>query len=140
MKKLLVASHGNFADGIKSSLSILVGNTDSITFLNAYVDKEDVDETLTQFFADASDQDQLIIFTDLLGGSVNQKVTLYAQKHHAFIIAGFNLPIVLETLFLPEPITKEALTKKIEECRKAMVLVEPEKLVDTDDSEENFLS
>jgi mannose/fructose-specific phosphotransferase system component IIA len=140
MKKILVASHGQLADGIKSSLSILVGNTDSITFLNAYVNKEDVDETLTDYFSNAAQEDELIVFTDLLGGSVNQKVTLYAQEHHAFIIAGFNLPIVLETLFMPEPITKEAMNKKIEECRNAMVLVEPEKLVASKDSEEDFLS
>ncbi|MCQ2011436.1 MAG: PTS fructose transporter subunit IIA [Sporolactobacillus sp.] len=140
MKKILVATHGQFADGVKSSLSILVGKTDSITFLNAYVNKEDVDETIDRFFADAAEDDELIIFTDLLGGSVNQKVTLRAQKHHAFIIAGFNLPIILEVLLASAPITKELLNQKLEECRKAMVLVEPEKLATVEDSEEDFLS
>ncbi|WP_262393574.1 PTS sugar transporter subunit IIA [Sporolactobacillus inulinus] len=91
------------------------------------------------FFSSVSEDDEAIIFTDLLGGSVNQKVTLCAQKHHAFIIAGFNLPIILEVLFLPEPITKEVLNQKIETCRQAMVLVEPEKLATNEDSEEDFL-
>lgn len=140
MKKILVATHGQFADGVKSSLSILVGNTDSITFLNAYVNKEDVDETIDRFFANATEEDELVIFTDLLGGSVNQKVTLHAQKHHAFIIAGFNLPIILEVLLASTPITKELLNQKLEECRKAMVLVEPEKMATVEDSEEDFLS
>ncbi|QAA21764.1 PTS sugar transporter subunit IIA [Sporolactobacillus terrae] len=139
MKKILVASHGQLADGVKSSLSILVGNTDSIRFINAYVTKEDIDESLNTFFSSVSEDDEVIIFTDLLGGSVNQKVTLRAQKHHAFIIAGFNLPIILEVLFLPEPITKETLNQKIETCRQAMVLVEPEKLATNEDSEEDFL-
>ncbi|GAY78840.1 hypothetical protein NBRC111894_4394 [Sporolactobacillus inulinus] len=50
MKKILVASHGELADGVKSSLSILVGNTNSMSFINAYVTKEDIDESLNTFF------------------------------------------------------------------------------------------
>lgn len=140
MKKLLVASHGNFADGVKSSLSILIGNTDSITFLNAYVDKEDVDETLEHFFSELGEDDQAVIFTDLLGGSVNQKVTLYAQNHHAFIIAGFNLPIILEVLLMTEPVTSELLKKKIESSRNALLLVEQKFPDPSEDTEEEFLS
>lgn len=140
MRKLLVASHGELANGVKSSLSMLVGKTDSITFLNAYVNKEDIDETLNKFFSEDEAKNERIVFTDLLGGSVNQKVTLYAKKYHAFIIAGFNLPIILDVLLSPETLTKEILSKKVEESRKALVLVEPENLSSTVDSEEDFFN
>ena len=41
MRKILVATHGHYADGIRSSISILTGMQDNITFINAYVDDTD---------------------------------------------------------------------------------------------------
>lgn len=142
MKKLLVASHGSLADGIRSSLTILTGETKNVTFLNAYVNKEDIDETLNRFFSDLKDSDEAIIFTDLLGGSVNQKIVLRAQKKKAFIIAGFNLPIILEVLLTAEPITEKSLKQMIEKSRKSLLLVnqKPDAGKDHSDSEEEFLN
>lgn len=49
MKKILVASHGCLADGIKSSVGILTGNQDLITTVNAYVDESDYTATIQEF-------------------------------------------------------------------------------------------
>ena len=39
-----------------------------------------MDEQLKVHFSEISDEDQVIVCTDLMGGSVNQKIVPYAQK------------------------------------------------------------
>ena len=96
MKKFLFATHGTLAAGAKSTLELLIGNVADITCLTAYVNPDDnVDEQLKAYFSEVSDEDQVIVCTDLMGGSVNQKIVPYAQKKNVFLIAGFNLPLLL---------------------------------------------
>ena len=103
MKKFLIAAHGNLALGIKSTLDLFLGDALDFTYLATYTDDApDLDETLDDFFAsvDAA-TDQAVIFTDLYGGSVNQKIALKASgKANIFVIAGMNLPLIMETASL----------------------------------------
>lgn len=53
---------------MKSTLELLIGNTADITCLTAYVNPEDnVDEQLKVYFSEVSDEDQVIVCTDLMG-------------------------------------------------------------------------
>ncbi|MGX7014492.1 PTS sugar transporter subunit IIA domain-containing protein [Vagococcus silagei] len=125
-KKYLVASHGELAKGIQSSLNILAEKGDSITAINAYMTEEDYTPIITEFVASIKDDEQAIIFTDLFGGSVNQKVVtevLTAGKENIFVVSNANLAVVLSTMFLPEdqPITKEQLENTINESQVCLV-------------------
>ena len=133
MKKFLFATHGTLATGMKSTLELLIGNTADITCLTAYVNPEDnVDEQLKVYFSEVSD--------DLMGGSVNQKVVPYAQKENVFLIAGFNLPLILELAMNEDKVTKEELLDSIEESRKNMMLVQVEIPEGKKEDEEEFLA
>ena len=138
MKKFLFATHGTLATGMKSTLELLIGNTADITCLTAYVNN--VDEQLKVYFSEVSDEDQVIVCTDLMGGSVNQKVVPYAQKENVFLIAGFNLPLILELAMNEDKVTKEELLDSIEESRKNMMLVQVEIPEGKKEDEEEFLA
>lgn len=126
---------------MKSTLELLIGNTADITCLTAYVNPEDnVDEQLKVYFSEVSDEDQVIVCTDLMGGSVNQKVVPYAQKENVFLIAGFNLPLILELAMNEDKVTKEELLDSIEESRKNMMLVQVEIPEGKKEDEEEFLA
>ena len=43
--------------------------------INAYVDECDYEQELNVFVNQVNEQDQIFVFTDLFGGSVNQKIT-----------------------------------------------------------------
>ena len=141
LKKFLFATHGTLATGMKSTLELLIGNTADITCLPAQVHPEDnVDEQLKVYFSEVSDEDQVIVCTDLMGGSVNQKVVPYAQKENVFLIAGFNLPLILELAMNEDKVTKEELLDSIEESRKNMMLVQVEIPEGKKEDEEEFLA
>jgi mannose/fructose-specific phosphotransferase system component IIA len=99
MRKFLIATHGAFAKGIKSSLDIIIGETDNVFLIQAYLDENIVvEDELAAVLTNITGADELIIFTDLLGGSVNNIMMREALKENVHIVSGFNLPLVIEIM------------------------------------------
>ena len=74
MLKLLLGSHGHFASGMQTAIEILSGKQHNLTIIDAYVDNRNIDEELKNYFDSLSDEDQVVMLSDLYGGSVNQKM------------------------------------------------------------------
>lgn len=136
MPKLLVASHGTFASGIKSSLKILLGKSDNVTVFDAYLDESNFKDKLDGYFQSVEDEEQVIMLSDLYGGSVNQEMSLYLTRPNTYLIAGMNLALVLELALKTEPQSLEMLAQVIEESRQALRLVDLES--DISDEEDFF--
>ena len=80
MVHFVLASHGYLADGFKSSLSIILGEetAKNIQTVNAFVDKnENIELRLEQLVNSYDAKNQIIIFTDIMYGSVNQYLMHY---------------------------------------------------------------
>ncbi|CAJ1179974.1 hypothetical protein CPR19092_LGOLGGFK_00410 [Companilactobacillus paralimentarius] len=136
MNKILIASHGHLASGVQSSLEILTGMGNKVTVIDAYVDDHDYVPDIKKFI-DGLDGQTGIIFTDLFGGSVNQKVMLEVADHeNVFVITGTNLPIVLSVVLENEAITKTKLEELIA-ASQVQLVEEPKD--DTDLSDDSFL-
>src|SRR5258708_38919994 len=98
-RKYLVATHGTFAAGVKSSLDIIIGETDNIWLIQAYVDENvSVETELKQILEQLNDDDELIVFSDILGGSITNQVLQHLLRPNIYIVAGFNLPLLIEIL------------------------------------------
>lgn len=93
--KILVIGHGRFAEGVKSAAQIIVGDLSEVTFMNTYVDDIDFHVELDNYF---SNNTNILVLTDLFGGSVNQAIMQYITKENIEIITGVNIPLVLEIL------------------------------------------
>ncbi|MBV7391649.1 MULTISPECIES: PTS sugar transporter subunit IIA [Enterococcus] len=138
MTKFAIATHGNFAKGLESTLELFVPNQD-ITFLSAYVeDLPPIEQQLEDFFANLDNEELVVVFTDLFGGSVNQKVLLGSEGKNIQIIAGFNLPIVLEIILNQEDLTTEKIQQLIEASREALQIVPP--INQIEENEEEFFA
>lgn len=102
MTKFLIATHGYLADGFKSSLSVIMGEeiTNKISTLNLFVDDEpitkDAKTLIDQFFKAVDEDEQVIVFSDILHGSVNQFIMPYIDDQRIFILTGVNLPLLCE--------------------------------------------
>ena len=77
MLKIFLSSHGRFASGIRSSCEILLGAQQNLTVFDAYVDNDTVQEHLDDFYKTVSAEDQVLLCSDLYGGSVNQSMYPY---------------------------------------------------------------
>jgi fructoselysine/glucoselysine PTS system EIIA component len=99
MRKFLIASHGTFSSGIKSSLDIIIGQMDNVFVIDAYVDgNKSIEEALKPVLAQVHPEDELVVFSDLMGGSITNQILRYALKENVHVVSGINLPLLIDVL------------------------------------------
>jgi len=140
MQKILLATHGHLASGLLSTLKLVVGDVSRVQAIDGYTEAEDITSAIENTLDSLRDSDQLIVFTDLFGGSVNQLVTKLVMEKNipAIIVSGFNVALVLAVLLANKPINKQQMQLYIDEARKGMTIVEF-KSTQSNDSENDFL-
>lgn len=137
MNKILIATHGKFAEGIVSSAEIILGNQDNLFFINAYVDDLTLDQKFEQFFVEhITEGDTLIIFTDIYGGSVNQAAAKYLQSKEINIISGLNLPLLLEVIMLADSIITPEKLKEVTADAKEQIIYVNDQLLQVDEADD----
>lgn len=138
MLRLFLSSHGHLASGMKSSVEILSGANDRLTVFDAYVNEENVKDVLDHYFETVvKPEDEVILLSDLYGGSVNQVMYLYLDRPNVSLVAGVNLALVLE-LAVRERVTKQELEQLVEQSRTMLRIVEPEPDTASDEQEDFF--
>lgn len=142
MKKYLLATHGNFAEGIKSSVKIIAGDyySNQLETICAYIDEKDYSDRILDFISSVSENDQGFIFTDLYGGSVNQKVIqlITNKPKNINVISGLNLGMLLELILNSnETLSKEDMLNAIEAGRRDIDF-SPQLIESKDVTEEDF--
>lgn len=123
MRRFVIASHSRMARGLKDTLEFLTSRRDIID-INAYVDERDLEEQIRQVFDGFDPEDEVVIMTDMLGGSVNQKFCpLMGERRH--LICGINLPCALSLVLQPEdtPLTAGAVRAIVEESQNHLIYV-----------------
>lgn len=124
MRKVLIATHGKMASGVKYTAELILGKMAEITTIDAYVDPEaDVEKQMEAFFAAAPAGEQIFVFTDLQGGSVNQKLLKYTENPEVMLITGFNLALLVQMLMTEERVGQEEVQEMIEEARQEMQIM-----------------
>ncbi|MFL0252799.1 PTS sugar transporter subunit IIA [Clostridium neuense] len=99
MIKFLLASHGNLADGMYSSVKIIMGEQSNISTLCAYVEENfDLKKEVSKIINGLSCEDKLIVITDVFGGSVNNEFMTNLKNKNIYLISGLNLPLVIELI------------------------------------------
>lgn len=132
MRKYLIVSHGFFASGIKSSLDIIWGACKNLKVIDAYVQKnQSINDDLHSELEKLDESDELIVFTDLMGGSVtNAAIMELAQQRNVFILAGMNLPLIIDVISAePSVPTKELIETAIVNAKDQIVDVRKRMLI-----------
>lgn len=125
MKKIIIASHQYLAQGLKSTLEYIVPNTVEVIDINAYIENISVENQILTSLEQCNEEEQIFVFTDLLGGSVNQEFINKISKYNIELIAGANLPIIM-TIVLSlgeQDLSKDDIRVAIEEARDQLVYV-----------------
>ena len=134
--KVLIATHGMMASGVVNTLSLFT-DCNNIRYLNAYVDESDYTQQIVDFINQIDETETAIIFTDIIGGSVNQKVVAMNHRKNVKIITGFNLALILE-IIMSDATQDEQIEVIIEQAREQMKLIKLDLLQDSNDNEALF--
>lgn len=134
MVGIILASHGEFAAGIRQSAQMIFGeqeNLEVVTFM-PNEGPEDLHQHLEQAIDNLGGKTAEVLFlVDLWGGSpFNQANTLLEEMgEHAALISGMNLPLLLEVLGarMAEE-SAQAVAKSVLHAGREGVKVKPESL------------
>ena len=108
MRKFLIAGHGQFASGLKSALDIIAGEQDRVWVIDAYVDgNESIENEIKKVLDQLRKGDELIVLTDLMGGSITNQVIRSIDLKNVYVLSGVNFPVLID-LVMSDPDTSTA--------------------------------
>lgn len=97
MRKLLIATHGHFAAGIKETMDFILGDTTNTEVICAYVESGfDMNKEVERVISNLDNNDELIVFVDLIGGSVSNAFSTRISDSRIHLISGVNVPMLIE--------------------------------------------
>lgn len=113
MIQIITASHGPLSEAIIKSASIIAGSdiTKNLKHIQITMDtsteeaKKLVEEALNSF----DSNDEILALTDVYGGSITRVISEYIGVRKLYIIAGMNLGMLLEALFVKDSYSIEEL-------------------------------
>ena len=125
VRKFLIATHGNLATGVKSTLDIIIGQTENVFLIEAYVkENKGIESDLAALLKTLARNEELIIFTDLLGGSITNQAVRFTQGRNVHIVSGFNLALLIEVLMADTSTpAEEVIETAIQNAKEQMVYV-----------------
>lgn len=100
MVGIILASHGDFANGILQSATMIFGEQENVAacILKPSEGPDDIKAKMEKAIQSFDSQDEILFLIDLWGGTpFNQANSLFeAHKDKWAIVAGMNLPMVIE--------------------------------------------
>lgn len=120
--KILLVSHGDLAQGLCNTAqkffgasNIYYANVDLETGTTGLIEK--VNKYLEEW-----KNEQVVVCSDLKGGSANQTVAQMLANHEFFLVSGMNLALILQLIMCQE-VDEDSLKNMIEEAKNDLVLV-----------------
>lgn len=123
--KLILASHGKLAVGMKDTLEMIAGKLDNVEAYEAYSTSpgDEFIKEIEQSIKNSKDE-AIIIVTDVLGGSVNNEMTqLMIKQSNVYLITGMNFPLLITLATQGDNVSKEDVLGAIDAGKKGISLV-----------------
>ena len=122
MTRIVLASHGRLADGMKDTLSFILGDLPNVSTICAYVDQDvSLRSQIDQAFAEFSPEDAVVVVTDIFGGSVNNEFMALLGEKDFILVAGMNMPTLVELVSEDAP-TVEGVQSVVERGKQSILV------------------
>lgn len=118
---------------MKNTIEMIAGARDDIQAIEAYTKEiPDVKAYMDAYMKNRNEDDELVIVTDLLGGSVNNEMSQYRTFPNVYVIAGMNAALVLN-LVLGEGSIETLIAESIQAAKEQISYMEKEEASDEED-------
>lgn len=138
MRKITIASHGEFAKGLKHSIALIVGKlADDIHTFCLYPSqspmdfKEQAEKEIKQH-----PEHEYVFLCDIKGGSVHTVCTQLCVYNNVKVFSGTNMNLVLDLLLsCPDGIEAENRGILLDHAREGITLMTIDDLIEKKDEE-----
>ena len=138
--KIILVSHGKLAKGMKDTIDLIIGKQDNLFAYDAYSNSANDNSFALKIkeLVKKNKNDQFIIVTDILGGSVNNEMfQLLKTYKNIDLLTGMNLPLIITLVTKSENLlNKKVIKEAINEGKKGVLSVNE---LMTKSSKENLL-
>lgn len=122
MRNFIIASHGTLAAGMYEACEIILGKQENVNILNAYVNSLfNLEESVKKMIEQYPEEEEIIVFTDLLGGSVNNEFARYILRRNFHLFSGVNLACVISG-FMYKDLEIDEFIKRIKEAQNSSIV------------------
>ena len=112
-RKIVIATHGTLAEGFKSALQIIAG-AENVEAFNCYTSPDlNLQETIQKVMDSKGSEEELFVFTDLFGGSVNNGFVAALKTYDFHLITNTSLGLLIDFILMEPDV--ETLKKKFDE-------------------------
>ena len=109
-RKIVIATHGTLAEGFKSALQIIAG-AENVEAFNCYTSPDfNLQETIQKVMDSKGSEEELFVFTDLFGGSVNNGFVAALKTYDFHLITNTSLGLLIDFILMDPDV--ETLKKK----------------------------
>ncbi|MDO4378672.1 MAG: hypothetical protein Q4C64_05925 [Erysipelotrichia bacterium] len=115
--KIILASHSKLAEGMSQTAQFF--GLSEIAVIEQTMDDTGF-ETRARDLLNLYKNEDVVVFTDIVGGSVNQIFTRLLREYQFHLISGMNLPLILEIGFKNE-IDLTTINEMIEQAKNQIV-------------------
>ena len=126
------------AYGINTTLNMLIGEQENLTVVNANTDecKDPVPEF--EKIIEENPDDDIVIMTDLFGGSVNNNAMQMIKSERVHVVTGINLAVVISIVMSDSNTSTKQVIEEAIAGAKDMLIYCNELVTDSNDEDENF--
>ena len=122
MATIILASHGEFAQGLKQTATMIIGDSVPIHALSAFRDEDESILVQIKKLLATIDIEETYILTDILGGSVNNDMLTIIKEYEGLqLITVMNLPLVISIATYNGKIGESELEKLIKESQQSVI-------------------
>lgn len=123
-KKMILASHGNMAEGMLNSIQMVIGNTDDLSCLGLKPGQNP--EELTAELECMIHKDptkQFLILADIRGGSVSNSIMRLTNYENVKLVNGMNLTLAIGLYLTDGALSDEEIEVIAADARDGLALV-----------------
>lgn len=131
MVGIVLATHGKFSEGILQSGEMIFGMQENVKAVTLMPNEgpNDIKTKMEEAIASFDNQDEVLFLVDLWGGTpFNQANGLLEGKDKWAIVAGLNLPMLIESFAGRGSMGAHELATKMAETAKEGIKIKPESL------------
>lgn len=133
MTKLILVSHGPFAESIVKSIELILGKCSEVSTFGLY--HGDSAEKLNKSIREEvlQDSNDILFLTDLFGGTPNNEVAKiiheYKNNRKMCCFTGMNLPLLLEVMTKKDYYAFDDLINEVEQLKSQTIFNIEDKLI-----------
>ncbi|MFV0394331.1 MAG: PTS sugar transporter subunit IIA [Coprobacillaceae bacterium] len=116
-KEIVIATHGELAEGLVSALQIIVGELSNVKTICGYIDADfDLEQAIEKLMIEHDFENKdLVVCTDMMGGSINNGFVKYLGRYPFHLITNINLAFLVDLLLSQVEISGTMLDQKVQE-------------------------